>query len=74
MQSSPNQHPLATLMRETGVRPAVLAAACDVDQSTVHRWKTGRSVIPSNQLRPLADTLGVPVTELLPPVPQGEAA
>jgi transcriptional regulator with XRE-family HTH domain len=72
MTSSP--HPLAALMQDRGVRIAVLAVACDVDPSTVHRWKTGRSVIPSNQLRPLADTLGVPVTDLLPPEPQEQAA
>lgn len=58
--------PLARLMTETGVRPATLAVACDVDVSTVWRWKKGRSVIPSDKLRPLADALSVDVLTLLP--------
>jgi transcriptional regulator with XRE-family HTH domain len=71
MTSSP--HPLASLMQDRGVRIAVLAVACDVDPSTVHRWKTGRSVIPSDKIRPLADALEVHPTALLPPATEKAA-
>lgn len=67
-------HPLGRLMAERKVRLAVLAVAADVHPDTVDRWRKGRNVIPSDKLRPLADALGVDVTELLPPIPEEKVA
>jgi plasmid maintenance system antidote protein VapI len=62
-------------MAERGVKLANLAVACDVDASTVFRWKKGHSDIPSTQAVRLARTLGVTVDELLTPLePQKNAA
>jgi DNA-binding Xre family transcriptional regulator len=74
VMAAPNAHPLDRLMRERQVRGAKIAAACDVDQSTVYRWKTGKSVIPADKLRPIATVLDVPVEDLLPVEPMEKAA
>jgi transcriptional regulator with XRE-family HTH domain len=52
-------------MELRGVRPAVLAAACNVRQETVERWRDGRNGIPAQQLVPLARVLEVTPHALL---------
>jgi plasmid maintenance system antidote protein VapI len=61
-------------MAERGVKLANLAVACNVDASTVFRWKKGQSDIPSRQAVRLARTLGVTVDELLTPLDAQEKA
>lgn len=46
-------------------RLSVIAAHCDVDQSTVHRWREGKSAIPDTQKLRLADFFGVSVSFLM---------
>jgi plasmid maintenance system antidote protein VapI len=67
-------HRLEHLMAERGVKPAVLAVACDVDPTTVHRWKKGHTDIPSRHAVTLARELDVTVDELLTPPALEQAA
>ena len=65
METPRQTHRLAELSAERRVRLVKLAAACDVDQSTVLRWRKGENVIPSDKLPILAGVLGVTVSELM---------
>lgn len=42
-----------------------LAIEVGVDPTTIYRWETGRSPIPDDMKRVLADKLGVTVSELM---------
>lgn len=62
-QAVPNR--LGELMRERGVRDVKVASHCDVDQSTVYRWRLRLSPIPDEQKQRAADFLGVSVPALM---------
>lgn len=51
--------------RQQGGGRATLAKACDVSRSTVGRWLDGQSLPGAGHFRLIADTLGIPVTEVL---------
>lgn len=56
---------LTALMAERGVRDVKLAAHCDVDQSTVYRWRMRFSPISDEQKEAIAKFLGVTRAELM---------
>jgi transcriptional regulator with XRE-family HTH domain len=58
---------LGELLDAANIRPAEVAVHCDVDQSTIWRWRTGRSPIPDHQKVRLAQLLGVTIAELMGP-------
>ena len=51
--SSPNR--LDELIARDGVKLSVLAAHCDVDQSTLWRWRTGETDMRAGQIRRIAE-------------------
>lgn len=56
---------IAALRKETGMTQEELGARLGVSQRSVSRWETGRNMPDLSLLEPLADTLGVSMTELL---------
>lgn len=56
---------IAELRRERGMTQEALGERLGVSQRSVSRWETGRNMPDISLLTPLADTLGVSVTELL---------
>lgn len=56
---------LGALMEAGAIRANKVAAHCDVDQSTVWRWRTGRAAIPDEQKLRLAEFFGVTVPYLM---------
>ncbi len=56
---------VAVLRREKGITQKELAARLFISDKTVSKWETGTSVPNIDLLIPLADILGVTVTELL---------
>jgi hypothetical protein len=59
----PNE--LTRLMRDRGVKDVKLAAHCDVDQSTVYRWRLCFSPIPDEKKVLIAQFLRVSVPEVM---------
>lgn len=59
---------IAELRKEAGLTQEELGGRLGVSQRSVSRWETGKNMPDLSLLTPLADTLGVSVTELL----QGE--
>lgn len=59
------QNRLGELASRDGKRLAVIAAHCDVDQSTVYRWREGQTAIPDEQKLRLADFFNVTVAYLM---------
>lgn len=56
---------LGELISERGTKLAQLAAHCDVDQSTVYRWRTAQTPIPDEQKFRLARFFDVSVPFLM---------
>ena len=56
---------LTRLMEERGMSSNALAKATGLPQTTVYRKVTGRQVIDLNDVAPLAEALGVTVSELI---------
>ncbi|OKI16602.1 helix-turn-helix transcriptional regulator [Streptomyces sp. CB03911] len=51
--------------RQQGGGRAALAKACDVSRSTVGRWLDGQSLPAASHFKPIADTLNLPVADVL---------
>ena len=56
---------IASLRRERGITQEALGEALGVSQRSVSRWETGKNMPDISLLSPLAEALGVSVTELL---------
>lgn len=65
MQTALPSNRLGELIELRRLRPSVVAAHCNVDQSTVHRWKTGATAIPDGQKLRLAAFFDVTVPFLM---------
>ena len=55
--SSPNR--LDELIARDGVKLAVLAGHCDVDQSTLFRWRSGETEMRVSQIERIAEFFNV---------------
>jgi DNA-binding transcriptional regulator YiaG len=64
VQTSPPNR-IRELRNARGLRLVHLAAHCDVDQSTAHRWEVGDSQIPDEQKFRIARYLDVTVSHLM---------
>lgn len=58
-------HRLDALIKRDGLRLSHVAAHCDVDQSTVWRWRAGQTQIPDEQKFRLAHLFEVSVAYLM---------
>lgn len=56
---------LRELIDRDGLRLSSVAAHCDVDQSTVYRWREGQTAIPDEQKFRLARLFGVSIAFLM---------
>lgn len=65
MQTQLPDNRLGALIADRGVKLSVLAAHCDVDQSTIWRWRGGHSPIPDEQKFVLAAYFDVSVPYLM---------
>lgn len=63
MQGAPNR--LGELIDKRELRNVHVAAHCDVDQSTVYRWRVGETAIPDEQKLRLAAFFDVTVSFLM---------
>lgn len=65
MQTQLPENRLGELVEKRGKRLAHVAAHCDVDQSTVYRWREGKTAIPDTQKHVLAEYFGVSIPYLM---------
>ena len=65
MQTQEAANRLGELIAKSNRRLVHVAAHCDVDQSTVYRWKTGETAIPDTQKIVLAKYFEVSVSYLM---------
>lgn len=65
MQTQLPANRLGELVEKHGKRLAHIAAHCDVDQSTVYRWRKGETAIPDEQKLRLAEYFDVSVPYLM---------
>lgn len=52
-------------MERDGLKLAHVAVACDVDSSTIHRWRSGAGQVPDAQKLRLARLFGVSAAYLM---------
>ena len=57
--------PLDRVIRDCEVPVKRIAAACDVGQDTLLRWRRGQNAIPSDKLLILSRVLDTPVCDLM---------
>lgn len=65
MQAQLPENRLGALITQRGAKLSGVAAHCDVDQSTLYRWRTGASPIPDTAKVVLAQYFGVTVAYLM---------
>lgn len=51
---------------EAGLTQQKLAELCDVNTRTVIRWETGERLVATDRLRIVAQTLKLPLDDLIP--------
>lgn len=65
MHTQPTRNRLAQLREAKGEKRYHLAAAIDIDPSTIFRWEKGQSGIPDDVKLKLAERYGVSVEHLM---------